>query len=390
VLKNFKKNPSSWQFALGVTLIWRAIVIVVSIFGYFLLPTRYAPSDLLAPIWQKNFLFWSAANFDGQHYLTIAKQGYGYSESFPLFTFFPLYPLLLKFFSFFFGKDLFLAGQAIIFLFLPLLIFFGNKWLSLKEYSRKKILIIDFLFLFFPGAIFLNAFYTELPFLLFLILSFYFLEQKKYGWVSFWAALASATRLVGIFLVPIIFWQILKDKKVSLLKKIGFPLLSSSGLLFYMLYLGVNFGNPFLFGFSQSSWGRPMGIILPTTTLLNYLKTIFSPPDNLSSLNYYVILVEFFLTLLALVSFFFLWIKACRQKKISAVLIFSTLSFLLPILNGFLSSMPRYLMASLSLFPYWAEKINQKGKITKGFIYIAIFLVFSSGVILFTRGYWWG
>jgi len=390
MLKNFIKNPSSWQFALGVTLIWRAIVTVIAIFGYFLLPARYAPLDLLAPIWQKNFLFWSAANFDGRHYLTIASQGYGYADGFPLFAFFPFYPLLLKSFSFFFGKDLFLAGQAIIFLFLPLLIFFGNKWLSLKEYSKKEILMIDFLFLFFPGAIFLNAFYTELPFLLFLILSFYFLEQKKYGWASFWAALASATRLVGIFLVPIIFWQILRDKKVNPLKKIGFPLLSSSGLLFYMLYLGINFANPFLFGFSQASWGRPTAIVLPTTTFLNYLKTIFFPPESLSFLNYYVVLLEFFLTLLALASFFSLWLKSCREKTISPVLVFSTLAFLLPLLNGFLSSMPRYLMASLALFPYWAEKINQKGKKTKGFIYAIIFLVFSSGVILFTRGYWWG
>jgi len=133
-----------------------------------------------------------------------------------------------------------------------------------------------------------------------------------------------------------------------------------------------------------------MGIVLPTATLLNYLKTIFSAPANLSPLNHYVIVVEFFLTLSALVSFFLLWLKGFRKKMISPVLVFSTLAFLLPLLNGFLSSMPRYLMASLALFPYWAEKINQKGKKTKGFIYAIIFLVFSSGVILFTRGYWWG
>ncbi len=157
-----------------------------------------------------------------------------------------------------------------------------------------------------------------------------------------------------------------------------------------MLYLGINFANPFLFGFSQASWGRPTAIVLPTTTFLNYLKTIFFPPESLSFLNYYVVLLEFFLTLLALASFFSLWLKSCREKTISPVLVFSTLAFLLPLLNGFLSSMPRYLMASLALFPYWAEKINQKGKKTKGFIYAIIFLVFSSGVILFTRGYWWG
>ncbi|MBP8591496.1 hypothetical protein KBI33_03495 [Candidatus Shapirobacteria bacterium] len=252
----------------------------------------------------KNFLFWSAANFDGQHYLEIARRGYGYSGNFPLFAFFPLYPLLLKFFSFFFGGDLFLAGQLIIFLFLPLLIFFGNSLLKFKGYPKNKILAIDFLFFFFPGAVFLNAFYTELPFLLFVVLSFYFLEQKRYAWASFWAALASATRLVGIFLAPIIFWQASKNKKISVFKKIGFPLLASSGLLLYMLYLGINFSNPFLFGFSQSSWGRPAGIVLPTTTFFNYLKTIFSPPSGLSSLNYYVILLEFFLSLLASISFF--------------------------------------------------------------------------------------
>ncbi|MBP8591495.1 hypothetical protein KBI33_03490 [Candidatus Shapirobacteria bacterium] len=52
--------------------------------------------------------------------------------------------------------------------------------------------------------------------------------------------------------------------------------------------------------------------------------------------------------------------------------------------------MPRYLLASLSLFPYWAEKIDQKNRAAKSLIYAIIFLVFSSGVILFTRGYWWG
>ncbi|MBP8591497.1 hypothetical protein KBI33_03500 [Candidatus Shapirobacteria bacterium] len=57
MFKNFKKDPSSWRFALGSSLLWRLLVILIAILGYFLLPARYAPSNLLAPIWQKIFFF---------------------------------------------------------------------------------------------------------------------------------------------------------------------------------------------------------------------------------------------------------------------------------------------------------------------------------------------
>jgi len=201
--------------------------------------------------------------------------------------------------------------------------------------------------------------------------------------------LASATRVVGIFIAPAIFWVLLQDKKISWFRKIFFSGLSTLGLVFYSLFLGIRFGNPLLFGLSHQAWGKAQ-FVSPFKTLANYLSTIFSPPPNLSWLNYYTVLIEFFITLAALISFVYLWNRALKDKKAKPVLAFSTLAFILPFLTGSLGTMPRYLLTFLALFPFWAN-IFVKIKPRVRFILLGIiFLVFSSGIILFTRGYWWG
>ena len=383
-------NLQSIKSIVLFVLSWRILILLIAAIGYFLLAERYAPLSFLNKFWQSNFLFWSWANFDSEHYLKIAQIGYGYSRGLPLFPFFPLYPLLLKFFSFLCLGDLFLAGQSIILIFLPLTIYFANKILKSKGFDDRRILIIDLLFLFSPGAVFLNAFYTELPFLFFVVLSFYFLDQKKYFSASLWAALASGTRVVGIFLAPAIFWQLLKDKKISWFKRLLFPSISVLGLLFYAGYLGIKFGDPLLFGLSHQAWGKAQ-IIFPLITLWEYVKTIIVPPHNLSFLNYCVVVLEFSITVGVLFSFIIIWLKSIKKRKTSSILIFSTLCFILPFLTGSLGTMPRYLLTFLSLFPYWAGKIVEiRSSIMRTGIYAVIFLVFASGVILFTRGYWWG
>jgi len=383
-------NPQSIKSIVFLVLSWRVLTFSIAAIGYFLLPERYTPLFSLNKFWRSNFLFWSWANFDGEHYLKITQTGYGYSRGLPLFSFFPLYPLLLRFFSFLCLGDLFLAGQLIIFVFLPLTIYFANKILKSKGFADRRILAIDLLFLFSSGGVFLNAFYTELPFLFFVILSFYFLDQKKYFGTSLWAALASGTRVVGIFLAPAIFWELLKDKKISWFKRLLFPFISALGLLFYIGYLGAKFGDPLLFGLSHQAWGKAQ-IVFPLITLWEYVKTIITLPKSLSFLNYYVVILEFLITVGVLFSFIIVWFKSIKKRNISSILIFSTLCFVLPFLTGSLGTMPRYLLTFLSLFPYWAGKIIEiKSDIIRVGIYAVILLVFVSGVILFTRGYWWG
>ena len=383
-----KLDPTNLKTVFFVSLLWRFGVFLVAFLGYFLLVEKYVPSSFIDFPWNKNFLFWSWANFDAEHFFHIAEFGYGYSQGLPTFSFFPLYPLMLRFLNKIFS-DYFLAGQIIIFVFLPLTIYFFNRLLKKEGIVNKKIWLINLLFLFSPGAVFLNAFYTELPFLFFTITSLFFLKEKKYWSSALLGLLASATRVVGIFIAPAIFWVLLQDKKISWFRKIFFSGLSTLGLVFYSLFLGIRFGNPLLFGLSHQAWGKAQ-FVSPFKTLANYLSTIFSPPPNLSWLNYYTVLIEFFITLAALISFIYLWNRALKDKKAKPVLAFSTLAFILPFLTGSLGTMPRYLLTFLALFPFWAN-IFVKIKPRVRFILLGIiFLVFSSGIILFTRGYWWG
>jgi len=383
-----KISPANFKTVVFLTFLWRLLVFSIAVLGYFILFQKYAPPPLLGLPWKENFLFWSWANFDAEHFFHIAEFGYGYNRGLPTFSFFPLYPLILRFLGKIFS-DYFLAGQTVIFVLLPLTIYFLNRFLKEQGISNKEIWLTDLLFLLSPGAVFLNAFYTELPFLFFIITSLFLLEKKRYWSASLLGLFASATRVVGIFIVPAIFWQLLKEKRVPWLKKTLLVFLPSLGLVSYSLFLGLKFGSPLLFGLSHQAWGKAQ-IVSPIKTLINYFSTVFFPPFNLSWLNYYTVLIELLVALLALVSFIYLWRQAFIKREVKPVLIFSTLAFVLPLLTGSLGTMPRYLLTFLALFPFWASIF---GKIKPTFCFILlglIFFIFVSGVILFTRGYWWG
>ncbi|MDD3679372.1 MAG: hypothetical protein PHX72_00725 [Candidatus Shapirobacteria bacterium] len=383
-----KLDPVNFKLVFLFSLFWRLFVLIVAVLGYFFLAQKYAPARLINWPWNGNFLFWSWANFDSEHFLHIAEFGYGYSRHLPTFSFFPVYPLMLRFLNKIFF-DYFIAGQVIIFIFLPATIYFFNCFLKKENFGDKKIWLINFLFLFCPGAVFLNAFYTELPFLFFVITSLLFLKEKRYWLAVSMGLLASATRVVGVFIVPAIFWQLFQDKKISWPKKIFFSTLPSLGLIGYSLFLGIRFNNPLLFGLSHQSWGKAQ-IVFPIQTLINYLSTVFFPPIELSRFNYYTVVIEFLITLLALASFIYLWWQALEKKRLEPILIFSTLAFVLPLLTGSLGTMPRYLLTFLVLFPFWANIFVKLRLVFRVILTILILVVFSSGVVLFTRGYWWG
>lgn len=383
-----KPDSASFKTIFIFSLAWRLLVFIIAAIGYFLLIQKYAPSSLIGSPWDNNFLFWSWANFDAEHFFHIAEFGYGYNRGLPTFSFFPIYPLMLRFLYKVFS-DYFIAGQIIIFAFFPLTIYFFNRLLKEKRVSSQKVWLIDLLFLFSPGAVFLNAFYTELPFLLFAVASLFYLERKNYWLSALFALLASATRVVGVFLALAIFWALLKEKKIPWLKKIFLSFFSSLGLVCYSLFLGVGFGNSLLFGLSHQAWGKAQ-VVFPLQTLVSYLLTIFSPPLNLSWFNYYTVLIEFLITLLVLISFVYLWYRALKEKKTEPILIFSTLAFILPFLTGSLGTMPRYLLTFLALFPFWANIFVKIKPVFRFALSGLIFFIFASGVILFTRGYWWG
>lgn len=151
-----------------------------------------------------NVAFSSLARWDAVWYLQIAHSGYtalvgGVGDQ---AAFFPLYPLLVHIAAGFSGSGAvaLLAAYAISLaaFFGALIVLYRLVELELgRAYARPALLLLAF----FPTSLFFGAPYTESLFLLLSIGSFYAGRTGRWAWAGALAALASATRPVGIALV---------------------------------------------------------------------------------------------------------------------------------------------------------------------------------------------
>ncbi|MCB9812862.1 MAG: hypothetical protein H6772_00505 [Pseudomonadales bacterium] len=415
-MKVFKK-------ILATFFVWRVALFIVGYFADLFL--KYDPSFPYAdgtlsflkfPRW-----VYSWGNFDGVHYLTIAKSGFKGAEY--IQAFFPVYPFFAKFLNIFIENIL--ASHLLIsnvsFL---ILLFVWHQLISGKigvknvyeksndkKYAKKIAWYSVLALILFPTSLFFGAIYTESLFLLTVLLAFIFTQKKQYWLAAIFVAIASATKIIGIALVPaLIFEVIFSDqklpdifgvkfeqlaiefkttltKKISNWKKYFKPTaiisLGSIGLVLYMVYLWKKFGDPLYFFHVQSEFGggvRQESLISYPQVLWRYIKILVTarPFD----LKYFAYFQEMVAGTLALIVLFL----SARKVRLSYVL-FALLAFLIPTLTGTFSSMPRYLLVCFPIFiqlAIWAEK-------SKRFRYVwftisSILLIVNT--LLFIQGYW--
>ena len=78
---------------------WRIALILIAILAIFLIPLRTGYT-LQESLFSFGDLATMWANFDGLHYLSLAENGYENLYSNSQYAFFPVYPYLVKAFSF--------------------------------------------------------------------------------------------------------------------------------------------------------------------------------------------------------------------------------------------------------------------------------------------------
>ena len=345
----------------------------------------------------KNIYLWSWANFDGFHYLSIAYNGYHLFQQ----AFFPLYPILISISTFLSATEGIYSGLIISHLSFLLFLLLFVKLLKI-DYKENNIYWILLLFIFFPTSFYLGSVYTESLFLFLSVASFYFARKGRWFLASLFAAFASGTRLIGIFLLPFLvveyFWQkyetevSVKKNKTTLFqclkltlwkvkKDVYWIVLSPLGLILYTIWLKFVY-NDFLYfqhalpAFGSNKSGNSF-ILLPQV-FFRYLKIIL-----FSNFNYqYVIAV---IELLVTMVFLILSIIAFRKIRFSYAL-FSLLSFVAPTLTGSLSSMPRYVLTIFPLFIVLNILLKFKWLKIIVLFFFVILLIIATG--LFTRGYW--
>jgi len=378
IKKWFKKNSQALKFVSLVFIIWQAALILIIFLGSKYFPTSgaylYTEKDVvLSPAW-----LWSRANFDGMHYIGIARGGYGLYQQ----AFFPLYSKIVNLMAHLFGGRVLLGGWVLNLVCFYLALFFFYKLLKLdfSERISKRVLVY---LLLFPTAFFFSMIYTEALFFLLIISSFYFARTKRWWWAGIFGGLASATRLVGIFLLPALAFEWWQQKKTKNFLTLIPLLLIPVGLLCYMRFLSVNYGDSLMFIHVQSFFGAGRTadrIILLYQVFWRYLKMVITVDKG--TLIYFVVILES----LSAVVFLFLGLFVFLRRWYS-YLIFMVLAYIAPTLSGTFSSMPRYVLVlfpGFILLSLWAEKYRWL-RILYPILAIPLFILC---LLLFTRGFW--
>lgn len=375
------KIPSEFKKIIGLFLIWKGFLYLVLLLAFVFLPLggrnffgggidRYTEYFYLLP--------W--ANFDGEHYMSIAMQGYHSLEQ----AFFPLYPMLI-----FLGKWLLpnnFVSTAVVGLLISNLAFIAALIMLYKlvrlDYSEKISWMTIVLILIFPTAFYFGALYTESLFLFLSVATFYFSRKEKWWLAGIFGLLASSTRVFGILLLPTLLLDLLMEKKSV---KLWYPILIIPlGLIIYMIYLYMTLGDPLAFYNLQSIIGehRQKGIILFPQVVYRYLNILF----HYQKIDIFLatFLLEFFSTLL----FFCLPFYGILKKVRWSYIFYSLISLILPTIQGSFSSGARYVLVIFPVFIILAlivEKFPYYIKILFIVCSVILLILFTS---LFIRGYW--
>jgi len=367
---------------------WRAITLLIAVVAAFVLPLREGYTQLTSDF-KLNHLWLMWANFDGQHYLNIARLGYNHAKTGFLQAFFPLYPIFIKLLGDtiknYLTSALLISHSAFI-----LAVFFLYKLIRLDHKKNIANLAI-YLLLIAPTAFFFGSVYTESIFLLFSVLAFYTARKNNWLLSAVFISLSSATRLTGIFLLPAILIEFFVSHDKNIKKTLKDPhlvwfALAPIGLLSYMRFLYDTVGDPIYFVNVQPFFGaqREVGrFIMLYQVFYRYAKMVVFV-DHFSTL-FFTVMLE----LLTGILFLLLSIYAFFKSRLSYAFYLAA-SYLLPTLTGTFSSLPRYALVLFPAFILMAQVYSQQTKLVRRLFSAVSIILAIVTISLFTRGYFIG
>lgn len=380
-LVKYLKSDPNYLAIICLFIIWKVLLLFILIGAFEFIPLY--SRHLLGGGYEKYHTFFYIfpwANFDGEHFLSIAQYGYKEYQQ----AFFPLYPKLISSGMNLFGETLRVGATTGLIIssvcFIAGLLFF-YKLLKL-DYSRRFSLGVIVVLLMYPASFYFNAVYTEALFLMLIVASFYFFRTKRYFWAGLLGFFAATTRVFGILLLLSFIIEAIVHKIP--LKKIYWIGLIPAGLLSYMIYLYYTVGDPLAFYNLQLIVGEQhqRGIVLFPQVIFRYLKIIFNT-EGISPL-FTTILFELATGIL----FMLLPIIGLFKNVRLSYLFLAFAGFILPTIQGSFSSLPRYVLILFPGFIVLALMIRNLPnylKILLGFLSLILLIIETA---FFLRGYW--
>jgi len=323
-----------------------SVIAIVSIVGTFLfayvsyvLGLDQFPDSIIS-IWN---------TWDTQHYLKIAQYGYSSStvdERHLLIAFFPLFPLLIKIFSFVF-QDYLLSALVVSNIAYIFAVFYLYK-LVLLDFDKEDALRSIIYFSIFPTAYFLHAAYTESLFLALTIASFYYARKERWVLSGVIGMLAAMTRVTGIILLPVLLIEYLHQrefKKENIGKDILWIFVIGFGFLIYLILNYMTYGDPLKFLEIQSSHWH-MNLSLPTKGLFTaWIGTNWGNPDYMVNNGWFQLVFGILGFIISIYSFFRLRLSYSLYALATWLVVTSTSYWL---------SLPRFMLTIFPIFIVFA------------------------------------
>jgi hypothetical protein len=378
-----------WVRVGAAFLAWR--IAVSALFAISVVKVHQIANPELNPPVHANLLLQGTVKWDGYHYLHLVTQGWGapIKTGFP--AFYPLFPLLVRGLADLTHLNPVNAAFIINFIasYFACFFLYGLAKDFFKDHGDA--MRTTLLFMFFPMAYFMFAFYTEAVFCALSFGAFYFARKRRWLICVLFLAAVSAVRLPGLVVALAVFVEYLSSLEWNwrkLDRNFFLFALAPAGFLGYMYYLWKAFGDPLMFRNAYNyGWGYQklnlnfFHTILGATHgfIMAFIHRHAGSAEGGTNMGYEVISWYGALGLII-----------TRWKKLPASYIVLCLaSLVLFILNSNVVSVNRYV---LPLFPIyliiysWLKEHATAYALTLGCFAVTMGLYLT----LFSNGYWTG
>jgi hypothetical protein len=232
----------------------------------------------------------------------------------------------------------------------------------------------------FPFSFFFGAAYSESTFLLFTVLAFYLMRTRRWLAAGLCGALATATRVPGIFMLPALAWVAAKNAEPTTKDRAWATLavvLAASGFGAYCFYIYTLTGNPLEWAATLERWGyHPGGA--PWAAPLTLVRNLVTHPyryiagDAMAPYD----------ALYGLTGIGFLAATPFVWRRFGAGYgLFMLLNLLLPLSSGVFEGVGRYCSV---LFPCFIWLATIRSRTISTALIVVFSLFYTLGLALFT------
>ena len=328
--------------------------------------------------------FWDTfARFDTGYYEGIAWAGYS-----PLaggrsnIAYFPVYPMLMRLVGRAFGRQhatYFIAGIVVSWacFVLAMVALYYLARLDLPRLRAQRAVLLTAVF---PFAFFFGVAYSESTFLLFTVLAFYLFRTRRWMLGGLCGAVATATRVPGILMVPALAWVAWRSAEPTTRDRVRGAIgvsLAACGFGAYCVYIYSLTGNAFEWAATLQRWGYYPGgsPLMAPVTLARHLLT--HPYRYLTTDP-----MALYDTLHGVTGILFLAAVPFVWRRLGAgYALFMLMNLWLPLSSGAFEGMGRYCSVMFPCF-IWLASIRSRHVATALVVGFAMF--YTLGLTLFT------